>query len=264
MSFSLRRVLLAVVIGFMPVVAHAETLEDVRRDIAALSVMMQDLRTELLTSGNAGVAPESVGTVLQRLNMLETELSAALGRIETLQFRVVQIAEDGARRVGDLEFRLTELEGGDTSNLGTTPPLGGNTDQGTAQVLATDEQRSFDVGKDAFDAGSYQQAASSFGAFIATYPGGPLTTQAQFHQGQSLAGLQDWGGAARSYLDAFSGAPDGPIAPEALYELSVSLGALGQGDQACLTLNEISNRYGDISVDLSTRISGQKQQMSCQ
>jgi len=261
----LRSMVLVATFGLLASVplAQAESLEDVRRDISTLSAMMQDLRTELLTTGETGVSQDSVGTILQRLNMLETELSAAMGRIETLQFRVVQIAEDGTRRIGDLEFRLTELEGGDTSALGSTPPLGGDAGGQNTPILATDEQRSYDEATAEFEGGNFMAAASKFGSFITTYPGGPLTTEAQFKQGQALAGLQDWGGAARSFLDAFSGAPDGPLAAESLFELSVSLGALGQGEQACLTLNEIGIRYPDRTAELIAKINAQQQQMSC-
>ncbi len=246
--------------------AQAKTVEDVRKDIISLSTLMQELRAELLSTGNSGVSQDSVGPILQRLNNLEAELRTALGQIETLQFRINQIAEDGTRRIGDLEFRLTELEGGDTSGQGTTPPLGGdsNTTSGSETMeLASDEQRSFDKATAAYDSGEYQAAAEMFGIFTTTYPGGPLTSEAQFRHGQSLAGLQDWGGAARLYLDAFSGAPDGPLAADALFELSVSLGALEQGEQACLTLNEIGTRYPDRLADMGAKIATQRQTMSC-
>lgn len=244
---------------------QAETLEDVRLDIAELSEIMQELRGQLLTTGNSGVSQDSVGTILQRLNTLEAELSAALGLVETLEFRVVQIADDATRRIGDLEFRLTELEGGDTGSLGTSVPLGGDSDigNGTDHELATDEQRSFDVGIAMHEAGDYQAAAEQFANFTTTYPGGPLTSEAQYRRGLALAGLQDWGGAARSYLDAFSGAPDGAFAPVSLFELAISLGALGQVDQACLTLDEIGIRYQDIDAQLGANILAQKQLLAC-
>lgn len=245
--------------------SQAETLEDVRLDIAALSEIMQDLRGELLTTGNSGVSQDSVGTILQRLNNLEAELSEALGLVETLEFRVVQIADDATRRIGDLEFRLTELEGGDAGLLGTPVPLGGESTIGNGDdhELATDEQRSFDMGVALHEAGDYQAAAEQFAVFTSTYPGGPLTSEAQYRRGLALAGLQDWGGAARSYLDAFSGAPDGKFAPVSLYELAISLGELGQTGQACLTLDEIGIRYHDIDAELGANILAQKQLLAC-
>lgn len=257
------RFVLVVVLAFAPVMAQAETLEDVRKDIASLSTLMQELRNELLSTGNGGVSSNSVGPMLQRLNNLEAELSAALGEVETIQHRIGQIAEDGTRRIGDLEFRLTELEGGDTSNLGTTPVLGGETATQPAQQFTSDEQRSFTEAQALFDAGNFQAAAESYNNFVSTYPGGPLTSEAQFRRGHALVGMEDWGGAARSFLDSFSGAPDGPWAAESLFELSASLGQLGQVDQACLTLDEIRNRYPAKIAQMGDKITAQRQQMSC-
>ena len=261
----MRSIYAAAVIACLAVLpASSQTLEDVRLDITNLSELMQELRGELLTTGNSGVSQDSVGTILQRLNTLEADLSAALGMVETLEFRVVQITEDATRRIGDLEFRLTELEGGDTASLTTPPPLGGETKIGDdGQELASDEQRSFDVGVASYDAGEFQVAAEQFATFTTTYPGGPLTSEAQYRRGLALAGLQDWGGAARSYLDSFSGAPDGPFAPVSLYELAGSLGELGQTEQACLTLDEIGVRYQNVNVDLGAQILTQKQTLTC-
>lgn len=263
----LRIVFVAILLAhfsFAPAMAQqTETLEDIRQDITQLSEILLELRGELLTTGNSGVSQDSVGTILQRLNMLEAELSAALGRVETLQFRIIQITDDGTQRIGDLEFRLTELEGGDTSNLGTTPSLGGEATPTGGQELATDEQHSFNQATAQYTEGNYQASVEMFDAFINTYPGGPLTSEAQYRKGLALAGLQDWSSAARSYLDSFSGAPDGAYAADSLYELGVSLGALGQAEQACLTLNEIELRYPDRHADLADKILTQKQTLAC-
>lgn len=244
--------------------SQAETLEDVRQEISQLSEVMQNLRSELLATGNSGVSQDSVGTILQRLNILEGELSAALGRVETLQFRIIQIADDGARRIGDLEFRITELEGGDTSVLGDPVPLGGATNTTEGSELASNEQRSFNEAVSQFNDANYDVAVALFDAFISTYPGGPLTSEAQFQKGHALAGLQDWQNAARSYLDAFSGAPDGPLAADALFELSVSLGTMGQAEQACLTLDQIVQRYPEREAEMAEKIFAQQQALACQ
>ena len=56
-------------------------------------------------------------------------------------------------------------------------------------------------------------------------------------------GSNDTGGAARAYLEAFSGAPDGPRAPVSLLRLGAALGLLGQTQEACVTLAEVGTRF---------------------
>lgn len=258
-------VMLAVLLTLAPqAFAQSQTLEDVRKDITLLGEQMQELKTQLLSTGNSGVSQNDVGTFLQRLNMLEAELSAALGQVETLQNRVQKITDDATQRIGDIEFRLTELEGGDTANSGTPLPLGGDAGStSTAPELASDEQRSFNAARALLEAGEYPGAAEGFADFITTYPGGPLTSEAQYRRGLALAGSQAWGEAARSYLDSFSGAPDGAFAALSLLELATSLGELGQTEQACLTFDEIAIRYPEKGAELGEQIAVRKQQVSC-
>ena len=181
---------------------------------------------------------------------------------ENLQNRVNRIVSDGTTRIGDLEFRLVELEGGDVSQLGETTTLGGDVGdggqpdptpsapQGGEQVteLAIGEQADFDAARTALDAGNYQEAAVKFTVFTEAYPVGPLTGEAHFLRGEALSELGDTTNAARAYLESFSGAPDSPRAPEALFQLGVSLNKLGQFNEACISLGQVSVLYPGAAV----------------
>ncbi len=172
---------------------------------------------------------------------------------------------DGTNRIGDLEFRLCEMEKGcDTSALPVTQSLGGpatataaggdtvapasdTTTGGTAPDtgvdLAMNEQSDFDKAKAKMDAGDFAGAAADFATFAQAYPGGPLTGDAQFLQGEALTKSGDTAGAARAYLASFSGAPEGPRAPASLVRLGAALGILGQTQDACVTLREVPTRF---------------------
>lgn len=233
-----------------------QTLADVRQELSLLFVEIQQLRTELSTTGaptgTGGTA--GTGTTLGRINAIEAALSQLIGRTEQLEFRLDRIVRDGTLRIGDLEFRLVELEGGDVSALGETSTLGGGaaptgpalatpeTGTGGGQ-MAVGEQMDFDAAQAALDAGSFEDAAARFSAFANTYTGGPLTGQAHFLRGEALAGLGRTSEAARAYLTSFSGAPDGPRAPDALFKLGTSLATLGQTSEACVTLGEVAVRF---------------------
>lgn len=82
-----------------------------------------------------------------------------------------------------------------------------------------------------------------FETFRQTYPGGPLNAQAGLMLGDAREGAGDLAGAARAYLDVFSTAPEGPQAANALYNLGRTLGALGQTNEACVTLSEVEIRF---------------------
>ncbi len=233
-----------------------ETLADIRQELSLLYGEIQALRRELSTTGPAR-APAGQGPLVKRLDDLELELRRLTRKTEELEFRINRIVQDGTRRIGDLEFRLVELEGGDTSKLGETTTLGGDLrtppvtppgptgPAGDGADMAVSEEADFNAAKQAYEAGDYQTAARLFARFSQTYPGGALAAEALYLRGESLAALGQWTEAAKSYLDSFSGTPDGKLAPDALYRLGVSLDRIGQRADACLTLNEVGLRYPD-------------------
>jgi tol-pal system protein YbgF len=235
--------------------AAAQTVADIKAELTVLDGQIEQLRNELVRSGAAGGLPQDPATALTRLDQLEAELRRLTDRVDVLTNDVRRIVEDATNRVGDIEFRLTELEGGDTSILSKPEPLGGGVtgprprptagarDPSPAAPLVATEQADFDAAVAAAEAGENARAAELFGSFLADYPGGPLSTEAQFRRGEALAATADWRGAAHSFLDAFSGAPQGPLAPRALFRLADSLKQLGNVNEACLTLTEVASRY---------------------
>ena len=232
---------------------RAQTLADIRQELNVLYVDIQRLRRELSTTG----APQGAagGSMLDRVDAIERALQQLTGKTEELEFRIGRIVEDGTNRIGDLEFRLVELEGGDISQLGETTTLGGDAatpavstqtapSTGGAQAqLAAQELADFERAQDAFDTGDYHAAVDLFAAFNAAYPGGPMAVRADLQRGQALSAIGDTREGARAYLAAFSADQTGENAPEALFRLGAALGALGSPTEACVTLGEVGVRF---------------------
>jgi tol-pal system protein YbgF len=248
---------------------RAQTLADIRQELSVLFVELQTLKREQSTTGAPQVTMPA--SALDRLNTLEQELSRLTSKTEELEFRIDRIVRDGTNRIGDLEFRLVELEGGDLSQLGQTSTLGGEELSRPAPALpgpapevpelAVAEQADFDAAQALLDNGDAAGAAQAFAAYAQTYPGSPLVAEAHYLRGEAEAAQGAWSEAARAYLQSFSGTPDGPRAPEALYRLGLSLAQLGQRDEACITLREVSLRYpgGSPAIDANTA----RDELSC-
>jgi tol-pal system protein YbgF len=233
---------------------RSQTLADLRSELALLTQEVTGLRQELAATG-ASQPGLGGGSALQRLDAIEAALSQLTAKTEALEFRINKVVTDGTNRIGDIEFRLTELEGGDISALPATPPLGG--EAGTvpapaltapvagadAPELAVGEQADFDRAREVLGTGDFRTAADLFKTFTETYSGGPLSGDAYFLLGESLSQVGETANAARAYLESFSGTPNGPRAPEALLKLGQSLGTLGQVPEACVTLREVGVRF---------------------
>ena len=229
----------------------AETLADIRRQLTQLNVQVQSLKSELGDTGSQGQTVS--GNVLSKVDGLEAEIVRLTAQTESLSNRINRIVSDGTTRIGDLEFRLVELEGGDLSTLGDTPTLGGgdapvvapsvDTNTGAGVELAVSERNDFERAEGALASGDFRSAADQFATFNQAYPGGPLASDAHFKRGEALGQLGNWNDAARAYLEAFSGNPKSAVAPQALYKLGLSLNELGQMSEACLMLDEVAVRY---------------------
>ncbi|MDJ0639511.1 MAG: tol-pal system protein YbgF [Paracoccaceae bacterium] len=276
----MRGLILAAVLLATPVAAQDDqTLADIRQELTVLYVEMQKLKRELSTTGGANV--NLAGTnALERLDAMEAEVQRLTAATEQLTNRVDAVVSDGTNRIGDLEFRLCELESGcDIGALGETTTLGGGalpaatnggTDSGggaPAAVASTDpvagladlggvelafaEKDDFTRAKASYDGGDYEGAAEQFQRFTETYQGGPLTGLAHLMRGESLSKLGLTSSAARAYLESYSGTPEGPTAPTALLRLGQSLDGLGQTQEACITLSEVSVRFptSDASIE---------------
>ncbi|MCR9109383.1 tetratricopeptide repeat protein [Marivita sp. XM-24bin2] len=250
----LRALLLSCTLALAPIAGQAqETLADIRQDMSILFVELQRLKRELSTTGASAVAlPPGA---LDRINAIESELQRLTSKTEELEFRVSRVAEDGARRLGDLEFRVCELEEGcDIGAIGQVPTLGGEVGAQTSPTpqpapssvgteLAVGEETDFRRAEEALAQGDFQSAADQFAAFRETYPGGPLEAKALVREGRALEGLGNTRDAARRYLDAYAGYPDDSAGPEALWRLGAALGDLGNLAEACVTLDEVAGRY---------------------
>lgn len=268
---------LALLVGGGAAVAAEQNVADIRAELTLLNTQIDQLRNELVKQGPTHGLPVAPATALTRLDQLQDELKRLTNRVDLLSNDISRIVDEASNRAGDIDFRLTELEGGDTSALGKPAPLGGGltpppppdpaitggtaTGNGDMQLTVT-ERSDFDAAMAAAKAGDQAKAAALFSSFLTTYPGGPLSSEAQFRRGEALAATSDWRGAARSYLDSFSGAPEGQFAPRALFRLGVSLGKLGQVEQACLTLAEVDNRYP--GSGLAGDVASEKQALACQ
>ena len=247
--------------------ADKQTLADIQADLQKVKAEVLSLKQEMQPTGASSLQSPTGSSAQARLDAIEAELSKLTAQTEALQNRINRVVADGTNRIGDLEFRLCELtEGCDPAALPETPVLGASAvpaapavpDSGTAEAgaagagtagaadsgdLAVNEKADFDRAKAVLDSGDFRTAADLFETFAQTYTGGELTQAAQVLRGDALDRLGDVSNSARSYLAAFSGAPTGPYAGQALTKLGTQLGKLGQKPEACLTLQEVGKRF---------------------
>lgn len=256
------------------VAAEGRTLADLRADLKALAAELKALRAELNASGAAGFQAAGGDSAIDRMNAMERDLARLTGEAERLRKRIDQVVRDGTNRIGDIEFRLCEMEDGCDLGALTTPTLGdqsagpggvvGGVVGGTVAAagpatghpagadpvtpsagvpLTAAERRSFEAASAAMQQGDFPRAAELFAAFARTHADSPAAAEAQFLRGAALDSAGDAKGATAAWLSAFAAAPTGPRAADALLGLS-RVAAVGKAPSAgCLYLTELTTRF---------------------
>lgn len=271
----MRRLLLAasLMLAAFPAVAQdrAATLADLRSELSQLSGDLQSLRSELVASGSMGYAAAGGVSAIDRMNAMESRLMQLTGQTEQLQNRIDRIVKDGTTRIGDIEFRLCEMEEGCDLGALTTPTLGETNNGGGGSALPPSDQQGslgtgaspaaprtntpsagaataaeradFDRAREVLGQGDFRRAADLFAAVAQTHAGGPLTAEALFLKGAALDSAGDLPAAGIAWLESFAAAPDGPQAPDALLGLSRAMSAAGEPRDGCFYLQEIMIRF---------------------
>ena len=263
MRLLLKAAPLAMAVALMTLPATAQegkSLADMQADLRALSADLQSLRGELRASGQAGYAAAGGDSAIDRMNAMEQQIAQLTGQAEQLQNRIRRVVSDGTNRLGDMEFRLCEMDPNcDLSQLMNAPELGSvgggagpvavpapaparPGSSGATATTAT-EQADFDRAREVLGQGDFHRAAELFATVAETHAGGPLTAEALFLRGVALDrdGAPDQ--AAGAWLESFAADPNGRHAAESLLGLSRVIGANGDPLAACLYLAEIPVRF---------------------
>jgi tol-pal system protein YbgF len=249
----------------------AGSADDLRYRLSVIDAELADIRARLGEApdkaGGESSATAASGDLSVRIDRLEAELRRLTGKIEKIQFDQHKIAEDATRRFGDIEFRLTELEGGDTSALGPTPPLGGG-QSGANKVAAApqvsiSERSDLDRAIEDVKQGRFDLGEDRLRSFLNDYPGSPLTGEAKYWLGESQFVRGAYKNAARSYLDGYNTDRTGPAAVQNLYRLGVTLGRLKQLNEACLTLREVRKEFPNGPADILSAADAESSSLHC-
>ena len=204
----------------------------------------------------AGTPATSAVTDLQtRVGGLEQQLRSLTGQVEASQFRIKQLEETLAKTRGDLEFRLTALEGGakpaDVAPAAARPlkPVPEAAKPVTAPDARLDPnldpaEAAWRVAYAPVEAKDYAKAEVALTDYIAANPKAARASSAQYWLGRSYMAQGKSAQAAKAFLDGYQKYPKGVRGPDSLLYLGNALIELKKPDQACRALNELASVYG--------------------
>lgn len=240
--------------------------------------------------------PASVAGRLEvRMTKIEAELRQLTGRVEEVDHKISTVTGRLDKLVADIDFRLSELEGGRVTSQPAGDGFSGSADQTSGlpetasgpQTLGTLTQDQIDAGASvqpftqevklpdgtpeeqyafAFDLlkrKEYDNAASAFGSFVETNKDHKLAGNAQYWLGETYYVRQDYERAAIAFAQGFKNYNSSPKAPDNMLKLGMSLAQIGQTDQACTAFRKLADSYPDASATIRQRAATERRRNNC-
>lgn len=150
----------------------------------------------------------------------------------------------------------------DLTRSGEIGPIGQG-DQMASLPSADDPEELYRNSYEFILSGDYKTAEAGFRQHIERFPGDTRTPDAHFWLGESLLGQDRYRDAAEIFLRASREYPSADKAPDMLLKLGISLAAMNQRDVACVTYNEIGQKYPDVSTALRERVKQEQALAGC-
>ena len=240
--------------------------------------------------------PIAPNDVMARLDRAEARIRELTGQVEELAFRLHQTqtpAPGGARRPAacrtsppcpsrqrrfptpvrrsPLPSRSGQvvIDAPQNQPIDLTAMARARPEQPAAPAASTQVVSLGDPGADyerayaAILAGDYILAEASFRGFIATYPGDPRVSDAQYWLGESLFARGQYRDAADEFLSGYKAYPQSGKAADTLLKLGLSLAGLGEREAACSTYAEVLKKYPNSSNALRQRVATEQAVARC-
>ena len=239
-----------------------KSIKDILLDI---SEKIESLEKTFLLPDNGFIEDGDASIALVELDQLRVKLKTLEGEIEKIEYNITSklgLINKNLEKISILIKKFDnsfELEKGNIIS-------GINTKDNNDEKIDFSQLNDFQSLKRAkiyIENSEFENAKAIFKNFLKNFPNSTFLPEVFFYLAETYYNTDDWKLAANSYLESFSLDPKGDFAPRALFGLAISLGALKQFDQACLTLEEVVLRFPGQKRVSAENILETKKLLSC-
>lgn len=192
------------------------------------------------------LANQSLLDLSQRIEAAQAETRVLRGQIDELQHQVNQNQTQQRELYGDVDRRLSALEGGSggagVAAGGVAPPAGGlPIPQGNDRA---NYQAAFDLLKDA----KYPEAINAFKQYLSSFPNSALADNAQYWLGEAHYVTKQYPDALRDFRTVVEKYPESRKIPDALLKIGYCNYELKNFSEARSSLTQVVQRFGDTTA----------------
>lgn len=208
-----------------------------------------------------------------RLGQIGYEMQQLRGKIEILEYQILNMKNAQEETAQNLEYRLNALEmknGINTPLLKKNNEKGGNkkeNEKGKTLYLIDSKQPSaieeYENAIKFFQEKKYELAIESFISFLDREPKNEKSSQAQFLLAESYFKIEDKINAALNFVKIYEVYPTSKEAPESLLRLAKTLFMIKQKKEACGSLRTLLKKYPDALSSIKTHAKENQKKNGC-
>jgi tol-pal system protein YbgF len=188
---------------------------------------------------------QSLMDMSQRIESQQTELRTLRGKLEELEHTVGKTADSQRDMYGDVDRRLSALEGG-----GASASRGASTGAPAAAlpVPQGDDRQNYQAAFDLLKDGKYPEAVSAFKQYLATFPNAALADNAQYWLGEAHYVMKEFPEALRNFKVVMDKYPESRKIPDALLKIGYCNYELKNYAEARNSLTRVVQQYADTTA----------------
>jgi tol-pal system protein YbgF len=188
------------------------------------------------------LANNSLLDLSQRIEAAQAEVRTLRGQLDELQHQVQQTQTQQRDMYGDVDRRLSTLEG--------TPSAASAGGAGLAAlpVPQGDDRANYQAAFDLLKDGKYNEAIAGFRQFLTTFPTSALADNAQYWLGEAHYVNKQYPDALRDFRTVLEKYPDSRKTPDALLKIGFCNYELKNWAEARSSLSQVVQRFGDTTA----------------
>ena len=242
-----------------PQASEAPSVESLQKRLRLLEKEILDLKMK-------NVVDDKFEWQFLKMTEIENDIKRLHNRFEILENNYYKELKNLKASIMNSDQRdVGKIENLNEKNQNESPIMPSTDSSGSLESLQAigREDELFKGALNLFDSGQNQLAEQRFSEFIEGFPTSTKLSSALFWRAEARVKNENWIGAANDYLESFTINPNGKSAAKTLFGLGVSLGAIGEKEQACLTLDEVGSRFENIEKTLLAEIIKAKNLLNC-
>ena len=265
--YKIKYVFLILIFAFHAVSAEnlLASKKNIKDILLNISEKIEGLEKTFLLPDNGFIEDGEASTALIELDVLRIKLKKLEGELEKIEYKLASQINSINDSINKISATIQKF---DNSFVLDKIYKKSNSKQNQLTYEDTDKNQlndfeSLKLAKKNLTNSEYDNAKIIFENFVTNFPSSSLLPEVFYNLAETYYKTDDWKLAATTYLESFSLDPKGDYAPKALFGLAVSLGALKQFNQACLTLEEVNLRFPRQKVVSIENINETKKILSC-